>query len=287
MGKITGDEQWSNTDAVKTLVLEHRMAANRLDFLSMWEPLSSVNSFKTGLGNGELPSLRLFSELVLPLSEAAQSDDRFAVGRIVRNASPLLDKQLLKELGDKQLDQLEVANNAVKSLTNLLAENPQATFFDVLQNIAKTRLFPIPDEMEPFSRPNLAEEDEEDDADTKTKAWRKFGETPFRQIKSYSQYVKGEAPFDTHHGVKGLEFPRVCVILDDHDARGFMYSYEKLFGVKEGSESAIENTRRLFYVTCSRAEESLALIMYSEKPEDVAKHVIDHGWFSIDEIILP
>lgn len=287
MSEVTGDEKWSNTDDVKTLVLEHRMAATRLGFLDMWDPLSSVGKLKTGLGNGELPSLRLFSELVLPVSEAAQNKDRFAVGRIAREKSPLLDKALLKDLGNDQLNQLETANKAVQSLSDLLENNPDATFFDVLENIAETKLFPIPEEMVPFSKPIHAEESEDDDPDTKTKAWREFGETPFHQIKAYSQYVKGEARYDTHHGIKGLEFPRVCVIMDDHEARGFAHSYEKLVGVKEGTEATIENTRRLFYVTCSRAEESLALIMYSASPEDVAKHFIGQGWLSEDEIILP
>lgn len=287
MNEITGDEKWSNADEVKTLVLEHRMAAIRLGFLDMWDPLSSVGSLKTGLGNGDLPSLCFFSELVLPVSEAAQNGDRFTVGRIVREKSPLLDKKLLKELGNDQLRQLKTANNAVKALSELLKENPEASFFDVLQNISETRLFPIPDEMVPFNKPIQAEEGEEDDADAKTKAWRVFGETYFRQIKAYSEYVKGGARYGTHHGVKGLQFPRVCVIMDDYEARGFTHSYEKLFGVKEGTETSIENTRRLFYVTCSRAEKSLALIMYSSSPEDVAKHAIGQGWFSEDEVVLP
>ncbi|TIH15579.1 ATP-dependent helicase [Marinifilum sp. JC120] len=287
MKEITGDDKWSNVTDVKTLVLEHRMAANRLGFLDMWDPLSSIDKLKTGLNNGELPSLRIFSELILPVSEAAKNCDRFAVGRIVRENSPLLDKDLLKELGSNQLKQLKVANKAVQSLVGLLEENPNVSFFDVLHNIAETNLFLIPDKLKPFSSPIHEKEDEEDDADDETKAWRQFGATPFQQIKAYSQYVKGDAPFDTHHGVKGLEFSRVCVVLDDHDARGFMFSYEKLFGVKEGSPSSIENTRRLFYVTCSRAEESLALIMYSDNPDDVANQVIKHGWFSADEIVLP
>ena len=66
--------------------------------------------------------------------------------------------------------------------------------------------------------------------------------------------------------VKGLEFPRVMVIIDDSEAKGFMFSYEKLFGVKnktqtdkkneiEGKDTSIFRTKRLFYVACSRAEE--------------------------------
>lgn len=93
--------------------------------------------------------------------------------------------------------------------------------------------------------------------------WDQFLLTPFEQAKSYADYVEGNASFDTHQGVKGLEFPRVMVILDDSTARGFLFSYDKLFGVKEktkadldnekaGNDTGIDRTRRLFYVTCIR-----------------------------------
>ncbi|MCZ6814703.1 MAG: ATP-dependent helicase, partial [Alphaproteobacteria bacterium] len=80
-------------------------------------------------------------------------------------------------------------------------------------------------------------------------------------------------------------------------ARGFMFSYDKLFGVKdktatdlkneqENKETGIDRTRRLLYVTCSRAMKSLALVLYSPNPEKARTHVINEDWFSEDEIEL-
>jgi DNA helicase II / ATP-dependent DNA helicase PcrA len=85
------------------------------------------------------------------------------------------------------------------------------------------------------------------------------------------------------------------VIIDDRDARGFLFSYEKLFGTKEksdadrknesqGAETTIDRTRRLFYVTCSRAVDSLAIVAYSEKPGMVKARVLAEGWFESDEV---
>ena len=119
--------------------------------------------------------------------------------------------------------------------------------------------------------------------------------TPFSQIEPYTAYVKGLAPFDTHQGVKGLEFPRVLVVMDDDEARGFLFSYGKLFGVKDKTKSDLENerdgkdtgidrTRRLFYVTCSRAEKSLAIVAYSSDPDKVRDHVVHEGWFENGEV---
>jgi DNA helicase II / ATP-dependent DNA helicase PcrA len=87
------------------------------------------------------------------------------------------------------------------------------------------------------------------------------------------------------------------VLMDTLETRGFMFDYEKLFGVKpqtdadernvrEGKETSLDRTRRLFYLTCSRARKSLAVVAYSEAPEVVRTNVISNGWFRENEILL-
>ena len=103
--------------------------------------------------------------------------------------------------------------------------------------------------------------------------------------------------FATHQGVKGLEFPRVMVIMDDAQARGFLFSYEKLFGAKaqsdtdvknkrEGKDTSITRTARLFYVACTRAQKSLAVVAYTANVESVKNTALSNGWFSEDEIYI-
>ncbi|MNL57233.1 hypothetical protein D3C87_1807800 [compost metagenome] len=76
-----------------------------------------------------------------------------------------------------------------------------------------------------------------------------------------------------------------------------MFSYDKLFGIKAKTDADIKNeeekkdtsndrTRRLLYVTCSRAEESLAIVTYSSNPQLLAKNLLDEGWFEDDEIVF-
>jgi DNA helicase-2/ATP-dependent DNA helicase PcrA len=119
----------------------------------------------------------------------------------------------------------------------------------------------------------------------------------FSQIKNYDAYIANQSPFGTHQGVKGLEFPRVMVILDDEEARGFLFSYEKLFGVKalttadlnnirDGRDTTVLRTMRLFYVACSRAEKSLAVVAYTENASALKAHVLKEDWFTEDEIIV-
>ena len=122
-------------------------------------------------------------------------------------------------------------------------------------------------------------------------------EAPFDQIEKYDRYVRGVSQFDTHQGVKGREFPRVMVVVSDDEARGFMFAYDKLIGAQgksktdleneaTGKETTIDRTRRLFYVTCSRAKEGWALIAYSDSPERARKFVLAEGWFTEDEIVM-
>lgn len=64
------------------------------------------------------------------------------------------------------------------------------------------------------------------------------------------------------------------MVLDDDEGRYSLYSYEKLLGLKSlsatdvanqaaGKDSAIERTRRLFYVCVSRAKEALAIVLFA------------------------
>ena len=138
-------------------------------------------------------------------------------------------------------------------------------------------------------RDSREEDEEEEQADRqseKSVAIEKFLASPFAQIEPYSAYVAGKARFDTHQGVKGLEFPRVMVIMDDTEARGFLFNYEKLFATTDSGSTSVESTRRLFYVICSRAESSLALVAYSTQPEQVRQFVLTQKWFEPEEVEL-
>ena len=83
----------------------------------------------------------------------------------------------------------------------------------------------------------------------------------------------------------GFSIAQVMVIMDDAEARGFSFKYEDLFGGKPADNKTVENTRRLFYVTASRAKESLALVAYASSPKQVKNFVLREAWFSEDEIV--
>lgn len=302
MAEITSDEQWSGDNQdVKTLTLEHRMAARRGGFNDLFEPLYQISKFKTGLLDGTLSGIAFFSKQILPLVKSLQAENRFAVARIVKK-SPLVSAGTLKT-SKSPLDEIRIADNAVKSLFSLWEGDTDPLLINILKAVATSGLFPIPDIFVPIvsrvaSTKSESDNDsvEEIDNNPGIDAWDKALSAPFSQMESYVQYISDQSPFGTHQGIKGLQFLRVMVVLDDNEARGFMFSYDKLFGAKsptstdqrnakEGKETSIDRTRRLFYVTCSRAQSSLAIVVYTNEKDKIREHLQNLKWFEDGEII--
>ena len=300
MAKLTGDQDWTDANRCKILTLEHHMAARRMGFLRMFEALSRVNEFRTSLLDGSFAPTRLFTHCVLPLVTAQRKGDAFAATKVVRENSPLLSKEALKG-DDRPIIQLRAAKAAIEGLMALWS-NGEPTCGAIVTNIAESNLFTIPDRITAAlaasqAAPAQTEDENADPVDDQIAALVAFLDCPFGEIAPYAAYVAHEAPFDTHQGVKGLEFERVMVLMDDVEARGFLFGYDKLLGAKaptaidvkninEGRETAVDRTRRLFYVTCSRARSSLALVAYSPDPYAVRTHVIENQWFESDEVLL-
>lgn len=306
MSGITKDIKWSSdSDAVeiKTLILEHHMAARRMGFLDFFEPLYKEDKLSTSLLDGSLSGANFFTKIILPLIEAKGKDDKFEIARIVKKHSKFLKKEeILKS--PEQIDNIKKSREALTSLLSLWDNDKDPTLLEVLSNTYTSGLFSIPDSIMPIASRTAEEkkvigerqtEEEEENSDSLINAWDMALSNPFSQIKSYNDYLSENSIFGTHQGVKGLEYPRVMVILDDEESRGFLFSYDKLFGAKElserdienlaeGKETGIDRTRRLFYVACSRAKESLAIVAYTDNPEIVKVNAMKYGWFEENEI---
>ncbi|WP_186031725.1 UvrD-helicase domain-containing protein [Burkholderia gladioli] len=293
MAEITGDEKWTLPREIKTLTLEHRMAASRLGFLDAFVALYTYESWRTSFLEGTLPVFRFFSEQVLPLVRSKRADDRFAVARIAKTYSPLLSQDSLRQSKDKKL-LLQNVSKAIDGLLELWTDAADPSLLEVLQFVASANLFEIPEALKPHASgaieaaaKNSSATNELEDRETERDiAIQAFLKTPFSQIEPMTEYLSGKAHFDTHQGVKGLEFERVMVIMDDSEARGFMFKYEDLFGGKPPGDKTVEATKRLFYVTASRAEKSLVLVAYTSSTDRVKSFVLKEGWFGPEEVIL-
>lgn len=285
----THDAKWSGADAdVKTLTLEHMMAARRLGFAQFFGPLSKVDKYQMAFLQGKVSELDFFTKEVLPIADSINGDGRNAL-EILKAYSPLLSKQNTEKPYELYLrcrdDSQKVANIV----------NGNHSIRDVVKVVCSSQLLPVPEVLRQASI--LSTTDVNDEWEEDVQAWVMVMDLPINMVRGYDDYVNQRTRFDTHQGVKGLEFDRVMVIIDDSEAKGFMFSYDKLFGVKElteidkkhieaGEESSVDRTQRLFYVTCTRAKESLAIVMYTSDSEKVKNQAISKGWFSEQEIVL-
>lgn len=289
MSEQTRDEKWAAIDAdVKVLTLEHMMAARRLGFSSFFAPLYKVSKYQMTFLQGTVSEIEFFTKEILPIAESIKEDGRIAL-EILKKHSPLLSGQDTKNPYELYL---KCREEAIK-VANLVNENE--TIRVVVDEIIKSQLLIVPDVVKQAYM--LKPSDIEDIVEEDIRAWVEVMDLPINMVRSYDDYVNHRSQFDTHQGVKGLEFDRVMVIIDDSEIRGFLFSYDKLFGVKDlsdadlknkenGKETSIERTQRLFYVTSTRAKNSLAVVMYTNNSEGVKTETIKKGWFEESEIIV-
>ncbi|GMA60347.1 AAA family ATPase [Alicyclobacillus fastidiosus] len=292
MAREASDDQWLIPEECKSLILEHHMAASRLGFEELYAPLNKVRMFDTSLRDGTLPELSFLSNIVLPLVNAHFNKRDFEVSRILRRFSPILDRKSFTSKKENQSELIQIAANAVDDLLSLWNENRVPSCLDVLDSIKTSGLFQLPKRTDDI----LANPDP-GTLDEKVCALRAALAAPFTQLECYASYVSGNTQYATHQGVKGLEFPRVVVIMDDEASRGTWFSYEKLFGSRNKTETDLENERtgkdssmarttRLFYVACTRAQKSLGVIAYTNNKDAVKSTALANGWFQDDEIIM-
>lgn len=284
MRTITGDVKWNNPSDVEYLILEHDMAAKRLGFLPFNTIMRKVKRYSVSYLEGNVPSINFLSKTVIPLIDAIKNNNNIEVLNILREKS-----SLLKSAEEKDFETKFHTCGQIVEKFKPLANNPNITIKEILKFFKENRLFTLGDVLEYAVEVDSNKEDEE------ILAWKQVLDLPLNMVGKYQEYVTNETRFATHQGVKGLEFERVLAIIDDEEAKGFLFSYDKLFGakplsstdvsnIKEGKDNVLDRTLRLLYVICTRAKKSLALVVYTKHPNAVRQRMLNKEWFLDNEI---
>jgi DNA helicase-2/ATP-dependent DNA helicase PcrA len=92
-------------------------------------------------------------------------------------------------------------------------------------------------------------------------------------------YLEGRTAYSTQHKIKGLEFERVLVILDNGNWSDYNFNYLFEGG---GTDSVRLRTQKLFYVCCTRAKDFLAVYFRNPSPATIAQASI---WFAPQNVI--
>lgn len=304
------DPQWADgPDAdFKLLVIVHRMAANRLGFGDLYTAMNdkAPSAFSDGFLEATSWPLKPFVNFVLPVVEAMEAGNEFEAMSLLRRSCPRLQRESLAKLNVADL--LASLRQAVAELRAMMSHD-NATVRDVLVHLAQNDLVSLDPRISAFIGGALpgkedviegAEQKEEGDdndaASLEIAAMDRYLACPARQFCGYRTYIRQSSPFSTQQGIKGAEFERVLVVLDDDEGTHVQFSYDKYFGVKppskrdlenmaEGTPTAIDRTRRLFYVCCTRALKDLIVVYFTNDPTTAEQRVRALNIFP-DEAIL-
>ncbi len=304
------DPAWHTDDGVKLLVIVHRMAAKRLGFVDLYAALNdkAPEKFKNGFLDGTAWPVRPFMQFVLPLVSATRKRNEFEAIQVLRSQSPLLARENLG--GVNVAERLSELRRLTETLQRMMEPESDATNADILRHLHQAKLvvldpralaylsLPAPAEAQGDEKAVLAdEEDDEEDLTKEVSAMDAFLACPASQFWGYYNYVNDESPFSTQQGIKGAEFERVLVVLDDDEGTHIQFSYDKYLGIKplserdesnrrEGKETVVERTRRLFYVCCTRAMKDLIVVLFTTNVTTARLQINSLGLFPVDAIHL-
>lgn len=312
MAARTGDSRWrlggGDQEEVKLLVIVHQMAAKRLGFGELYKALNSKApaAFKDGFLDGSAWPLSPCVKFLIPIAIAHTEGRHLEVMRLIREYSPLLEKDTLA--GANVADRLNTLRELVASIAEGIVGISNVTIGDLLKQVNAAGLLILDPRLTSYLDPEAApppppaeggenDDDQEDDdeSDKEMASMDAFLACPAKQLLEYQTYISERSPFWTQQGIKGAEFDRVLVVLDDAESTHFQFSYEKYLGLKKpsetdlkridaGEETTVDRTRRLFYVCCTRALTDLAVVLFTADPEQAEAHVRQLGLFEGDSI---
>lgn len=312
MAARTGDSRWrlddGDQDQVKLLVIVHQMAAKRLGFGALYTALNSKApaAFKDGFLNGSAWPLSPCVKFLIPIAIAHKEGRQLEVMRLIREYSPLLEKDTLA--GANVAELLKTLSELVASIAVGIVGNSNVTIGDLLKQVNAAGLLILDPRLASYLDPeatpppppaeggeNDDDQEEDDESDKEMAAMDAFLACPAKQLLAYQTYISERSPFWTQQGIKGAEFDRVLVVLDDAESTHFQFSYEKYLGLKKlsetdlsridaGEETTVDRTRRLFYVCCTRALMDLAVVLFTADPEQAEAHLGQLALFEGDSI---
>ncbi len=289
LARLNKDDEWMNDRAVRILVLVHRAAANRLGFPTIYSALNDngPNRLKDGLLDGSAWVFKPFFNFVLPITEARAANDDFEVISVLRRECPRLSPDNIKGQDPQEL--LGSLKEDVEKLCQIF--HGDSKLRDVLMFLRNSDMVMLDDRF----GDRLDSGNDGNVLRGEDKAVNDFLETNTSELIGFRDYISEKSPFSTQQGVKGAEFERVLVVLDDAESNYNQFSYDKLLGVKPLSDrdkehiaakedSVIDRTRRLFYVCCSRATKDLAVAFFTDDIGAAKQQLKSKGWFEEDKI---
>jgi len=282
---------WADQDDIIKLFLVRQMIARRLGF-------SELNSLFTGkyassraqddYETGDHFLLRPFLNTIWPLVSANKNGNSRAVIDLLRHNSPAFELQ--GSNSERTLrEMIELSRSLVTDLTERW---DSGTVRDILQFCRENSLVQLTDRMvEHLTRePRTEEYDAEVYVEEKGE-WLcdHFFGMDSSELQAYCDFIQENTAYSTQHGVKGEQYPNVLVVYDDVEAAWNHYSFTKLLTPNttgEPTEGQLERSQKLAYVSFSRAEVNLRILLFTPDPQGAKRELIGRKLLSEDQILI-
>lgn len=237
----------------KVLMLTHRGIAGRQGYTS----LPSVFQYNSTFTNKEHPHIEFFVDKLEPACEAFVEKKYGAMFAALDRRSASVSS-LPNKLAWK------------KSLEGLIGLRETGTVGEVIHHLEADPRLQLPAASKRLERA-LAEFDTAvgEEMPRTLRELQRLHDIPYTEVIALKKYLIGHSPFETKHGVKGAEFNDVLVVVGRGWSQfNFGRMLEHLAGLSPRpatyAQDNFELNRNLFYVTCSRSRNRLALLFTQE-----------------------
>lgn len=283
---------WKDRDDVMMLLLARQMIARRVGF----GPLNDLfnddrmasGRAKDAYEDGSHILLAPFLSTICPLLRARESGEGHQVIEVLRRESPAF--AIDGDNATRSLrHMLQASQTAIDELHRRWSED---TVGGILRHCASTRLIRVSDRL----REHLAREPRAEAYDEALHVQEKgdwladafFAMTPGTLL-PYAKFIQENSAFSTQHGVKGEEYKRVLVLYDDVEAKWNLYNFNKMLTPRTSGEPTagqLEKSRKLAYVSFSRAEDELGIILFTAHPEAAKQEMMERFDLGNEQITI-
>lgn len=272
---------WNDRDDVMRLLLARQMIARRLGFAPLNDLFNNdrmaSGRAKTAYEDGSHFLLAPFLTTICPLLSARDSGESHRVIEVLRRESPAFAvdgenaTQTLRYM-------LQASQTAIDELHRRWSEDDVGS---ILRHCASTRLIRVSEKL----REHLAREPRQEAYDEALHVQEKgdwladafFALKP-ETLLPYARFIQDNSAFSTQHGVKGEQYKRVLVLYDDVEAKWSIYNFNKMLTPRTcgaPTEGQLEKSRKLAYVSFSRAEDELGIILFTPSPEEAKQEMME------------
>lgn len=280
---------WTGRNDVMKLFLARQMIARRLGFADLNRLFTgeyASSRAQDAFEEGEHFLLKPFLSTIYPIITAQEHGDDRKIINLLRRHSPAFAVDGINAGKSLRL-MIETSKALVGQLKNLWDTE---TIGVILRFCIDKQIVPPSERLrEHLERAPTAEPFDEDIHGLDKGGW--LADSLFQmtsgQVCRYANFLENNTAFSTQHGVKGEEYEKVLVVYDDVEAAWNNYSFSKTLTPLTAGEPTDRQrslTKKLAYVSFSRAKEDLRILLFTPNPEGARAELIQSKLLVPDQI---